>query len=101
MKSKRAKACNIPQKVKKAVWERDKQSCIFCGNPQAMPNGHYIRRSNGGLGIEQNVVTLCAKCHHEYDNGSGREVIGAFIKGYLKSQYEDWDEDKLIYRKWG
>ena len=65
-----------------------------------MPNGHYIRRSKGGRGIEQNVVTLCSDCHHEYDNGGGREVIGAFIKGYLQNQYEDWNEEKLIYRKW-
>lgn len=99
--SKRSKACDISQKVKKAVWERDNHYCIYCGNPQAMPNAHYIRRSKGGLGIEQNVVTLCTKCHHEYDNGSGRETIGAFIREYLMSQYEDWCEEKLIYRKWG
>ena len=37
------------------------------------PNMHYISRAQGGLGIEENVVTGCQECHHEYDNGAKRE----------------------------
>ncbi len=72
MKSRRSKACDIPQSVKKKVWERDEERCVVCGNHQAMPNAHYISRAHGGLGIEQNIVTLCQTCHHEYDNSSMR-----------------------------
>ncbi len=50
--SKRSKACDISPKVKKKVWERDNHCCIICGSPYAMPNAHYIARSQGGLGIE-------------------------------------------------
>lgn len=99
MKSKRSKACDISQKVKQRVWDRDDHQCIICGNPYAMPNAHYVRRSQGGLGIEENVVTLCQKCHHEYDNGDGRVSIGYKIEWYLNSCYENWDVNKLYYTK--
>ena len=100
-KSKRAKACDITQKVKKIVWERDGECCIICGNPVAMPNSHYIRRSQGGLGIEENVATMCMNCHHIYDNGSGerQERIKEAFRDYLMSCYPGWNEDNLVYRK--
>lgn len=99
MKSRRSKACDIPQKVKQAVWERDGHCCIYCGRTYAMPNAHYIPRSNGGLGIEQNIVTLCADCHNNTDNSSMRPIMLEFIRDYLKSKYENWNEQDLIYRK--
>lgn len=108
MKSKRSKACDISQKVKKKVWERDNGRCVVCGNRfNVMPNAHYISRKNGGLGIEENVVTLCTeltknKCHRKYDFGTKEEqtIIKEKIKKYLQNQYENWNEEKLIYRKW-
>ena len=99
--SKRSKACDIPQKVKDKVWARDDQHCIICGSPYAMPNAHYIGRAQGGLGIEENIVTLCHKCHHDYDNGDRRVEYGYRIQWYLKSIYGDnWNERKLIYNKY-
>ena len=38
MKSTRSKACDIPTRVKRAVWERDNFCCIYCGSTRAMPN---------------------------------------------------------------
>lgn len=101
-KSRRTKACDISQAVKKRVWERDNQCCIICGNHQAMPNAHYIRRSQGGLGIEQNVVTLCMLCHQELDNGSGKyaESIKNAVRDYLTDYYPEWNEEDLYYKKW-
>ena len=99
MKSARSKACDITQAVKKRVWERDEQRCIICGNHQAMPNAHFIPRSKGGLGIEQNIVTLCAECHSMYDQSSRREIYKNYIRNYLKSKYADWSEENLIYKK--
>lgn len=99
MKSQRSKACDIPQSVKKKVWERDQERCIVCGNPQAMPNAHYISRAHGGLGIEQNIVTLCQNCHHNYDNTADRPIYREYIKSYLKGKYDEWDETKLTYKK--
>ena len=97
-KSKRARACDIPQKVKQKVFERDGY-CVLCGNPNASPNAHYISRSQGGLGIEQNVLTLCNACHHRYDQTTDRKQLREFFKEYLKSKYADWDETSLIYKK--
>lgn len=98
--SKMSRACEIPPKVRRKVWARDGGCCIICGSPQAKANAHYIRRSQGGLGIEQNVVTLCQECHDDFDNGSKREENGRMIRGYLKSCYRDWEEKKLYYNKY-
>lgn len=98
--SKMSKACDISPRVKKRVWDRDGHCCILCGNPQAWPNAHYIPRSQGGLGIPQNIVTLCARCHHDYDNGGKREEYGQMIWAYLKGWYPKLERKDLVYDKW-
>lgn len=100
MKTKRAKACDISQKVKEIVWERDNHQCIICHSNRAMPNSHFIRRSQGGLGIEENIVTMCDRCHRMYDQGVDRKAIEARTEDYLKSLYPNWDREKLYYKKW-
>ena len=100
MKSNRTKACDIPRAVKERVWKRDRGKCIVCGSRYAWPNSHFIRRSQGGLGIEENIVTMCLDCHREYDQGANRRVIEARTEQYLKSLYPDWDREKLVYKKW-
>jgi hypothetical protein len=97
---KSTKACEIPMNVKKRVWERDGHRCVICGSTYtAAPNAHYIPRSHLGLGIEQNIVTLCLACHCDYDNSVKRPYYAALIRMYLKRCYPDWDESKLVYRK--
>lgn len=98
-KSKRAKACDITQDVKRKVWKRDQERCIFCDNPYAMPNAHFISRAQGGLGIEENVLTLCNGCHRRYDQTTDRKQMREFFKDYLQSKYEGWSESKLTYKK--
>lgn len=107
-KSKRAKACDISQAVKKRVWERDGGCCVVCGNAyNVMPNAHYISRARGGLGVEENIVTLCTEltknqCHRKFDFGTAeeQEEIGTKIKDYLVGIYPDWREENLVYKKW-
>ncbi|MDI9486526.1 MAG: hypothetical protein QM214_01255 [Bacillota bacterium] len=99
MKSKRTKALDIPKSVKDKVWERDRHSCIVCGSTNAMPNAHYISRSKSGLGIEQNIVTLCQKCHHEFDNTTRRKELREYIKAYLDIHYPDFEDESRIYKK--
>ncbi len=98
MKSKRSRACDITRAVKDAVWERDGGRCIICGTANAMPNSHYIKRSQGGLGIEENVTTMCIRCHDDYD-GKKRAELKPYVRAYLMSKYPEWDEKKLIYQK--
>jgi 5-methylcytosine-specific restriction endonuclease McrA len=96
--SRRAKACDIPRAVKINAFDRDNGVCILCGRP-GMPNAHYIPRSQGGLGIEENIVTLCIECHHSFDNTPKRQNLRKVIQTYLKCKYPDWDESKLVYKK--
>lgn len=95
----RTRALDISKAVKDRVWERDGERCILCGNPQATPNAHFIARSQGGLGIEQNIVTLCRQCHNDYDNSSLRPLLREEIRDYLQRQYPGWEEASLVYRK--
>lgn len=97
-KSQRTKALEIPPKVKKAVFERDGGACVWCAK-RGDPCAHFLPRSRGGLGIEENILTLCWDCHMKYDQTDNRERMGEFFKGYLKSKYPEWDEKKLIYTK--
>lgn len=100
-KSARSRATDIPKKVKEKVYERDNGCCVICGQ-RGMPNAHYISRARGGLGIEQNIVTLCHKCHYAYDfgNASERESCKYIIKEYLTSCYPNLNEKDLVYKKW-
>ena len=96
---KRTKALAISAEVNRRVYERDGGCCILCGR-RGDPWCHYISRSQGGLGIEQNIVTLCQDCHREYDQSTNREELRDEIAEYLRTQYPDWDNAKLTYYKW-
>ena len=97
--NKRSRQTDIPKKVKDEVWERDGKCCVLCGTPYAMPNAHFISRAQGGLGIPQNIVTLCKNCHYMYDQTTKREEIRKDLAEYLESQYPDWRETNLVYQK--
>ena len=98
MKSRRTKALEISPAVKNAVYERDGGCCVWCGE-QGQPNAHFIPRSRGGLGIEENILTLCWECHMKYDQTTNRRKMGECFKEYLKGEYKNWDESKLYYKK--
>ena len=72
---------------------------VCLGTPQIM---HYIPRSQGGLGIPENLALGCVWHHNMMDNGNLglREQMMIFFEDYLKSIYEDWDKEKLFYSKW-
>ena len=99
MKSIKTKACDISQKVKKEVYERDNGLCVVC-HRQGMPNAHYIPRSQGGLGIKENIVTLCPQCHHEFDHGMESERYEKVIREYLDKLYPDFPDSERYYHKW-
>ena len=97
--SKRSKACDISDKVKKQVWERDGGQCIFCGSFTAMPNAHVIPRSDGGLGVVENIVTACIHCHHELDNTVRRKEMLVTAQEYVKERYQQLTDDVVRYKK--
>lgn len=103
MKHRRSKACDISPAVKKAVWERDGGRCILCGSfRDVMPNAHFISRAHGGLGVPENIMTLCRSCHDRFDNGGGelRKAMRERAWEYLKTHHEHWNEEALVYRKY-
>ena len=109
MKAKRTKTLEIPIAVKRKVAERDSidghPCCIWCGkpaptaNPLAFSNAHYISRGQGGLGIEENILTLDWECHMKYDQSVNHQKMKEFFKDYLKTKYSYWNEEDLIYKK--
>lgn len=90
---------DIPRKVKEKVYERDNGHCIFCGQV-GFPNAHFIPRSHGGLGIEENIITACLECHNNMDNSDKRQIYLERAGMYLKSVYPDWNKEALVYNKW-
>lgn len=101
---KRTKATSISPKVRQEVEARDSINgvprCIFCGNPDCRGEAHFIRRSQGGLGIPQNLVTACRTCHAMFDEGKEKDTYRKIARDYLKSKYPDWNEEDLVYNKW-
>lgn len=104
---KRTKALQPTKDAKDAAWERDRGRCVWCehtgirtGFP-GLPEAHFIPRSKSGLGIEQNILTLCRPCHDRFDNGKKeyRDYMRKYFRSYLKAHYPGWDEKKLVYRR--
>lgn len=94
---------------------RDNYSCIFCQagymSENFDPNKmdyiihdimHFIPKSHMGLGVEQNGAEGCRYHHMLLDNGNQgvRDEMLVIFEEYLKSKYENWDKDKLVYKKY-
>lgn len=112
MKQKTRREFNSKERQK--IYDRDDHTCIFCKMgyhmEDVMRKGqggfsvmHYIPRSKNGMGIEENAALGCQTHHDMLDNGyQGRrsEMLELFA-GYLSDMYPDWNEDDLVYSKWG
>lgn len=99
MKHKRTKATAIPPAVKYAVNRRDGGRCIFCGR-YGDPVAHVVARSQGGLGIEQNIITACWDCHQKMDNSTARRAMVEEAIEYLRDYYGTWSREEVTYKKW-
>lgn len=96
-KSKRSQATDIPKSVKDKVWQRDEHRCIFCGSSQARPESHIIPRSSGGIGVEQNIITVCRRCHTLMDQSTKREKMVKSAMHYIENIYGNIDWSDYIY----
>ena len=96
--NKRTKATSIPHKVKQAVAIRDGGRCIFCGRP-GYPEAHYISRARGGLGIPENIITVCRDCHRRMDASTERERYLNRAAAYLNILYPGFPDEKRKYKK--
>ena len=96
---KETRATMITPEVKRAVQLRDHGRCIFCDR-FGLPEAHIVRRSQGGLGIPENIVTACRECHRALDEGRDRKYYQAKAERYMLKHYPGWDRKKLVYRKY-
>ena len=80
---------------------RDKSMCIFCGIycEWNLSNAHVRSRAYSGLGIEQNIITACPRCHIAMDNSIQRKSMVAKAKKHIANIYGEWDEELVTYRK--
>lgn len=109
------KATSIPASVKARVSLRDcsgghPDTCIICGAPGA-PVCHCVRRSQGGMGIEQNIVCMCNECHFSHDEGlfmsrlrplgfETQQDVQEYVKDYLRGHYPGWTPESVKYHKY-
>ena len=96
----RTKATDITKNTRRDVLVRDNGKCIFCGTIYSLTMCHVIPRSKMGLGIEQNLVSGCLNCHHEFDNTINRPKYMAIAKEYLKRFYPLFKDEDRVYKKW-
>lgn len=94
------KATAIPSSVKAEVWRRDMTRCVICGSVYAAPHCHYVRRSQGGKGVPENIWTGCDECHMAFDSEGTDGVLHDEVRAHLKAHYPNWDETKLVYHKY-
>ena len=73
---------------------------LRCVRSSATTVRHFIPRSAGGLGIEENGLTLCFDCHYAFDHTPQRAELRQHLKAYLQECYPDWNEDALRYKKY-
>lgn len=90
----------INEKVREMVLARDsyddRPCCVYCGNPYHLHIHHFVERSRGGKGVEQNLITLCWACHTDLHNGN--EMIKKYCMDYLEEHYADWIEKEQILK---
>ena len=99
--------------TREEIYIRERGQCFFCQKQYHMESTssigyqikdimHFIPKSSLGLGIEENGVLGCRYHHSLLDNGSKglRNEMLDMMEEYLKRIYEDWDKEKLVYRKW-
>lgn len=99
--------------TKEKIWQRQYGQCLFCSMSFHMEAAddfgyiifdvmHYINKSQGGLGIEQNGVLGCRYHHSLLDNGNKglREEMLGIMREHLIQHYPDWNEEDLYYNKW-
>lgn len=92
------KQTSITKSVYQKVYERDNGQCIVCGRNDIQCH-HFIPRSCGGRGIEENLVMLCTYHHKVIHESKNRNQLNNHLEAYLKAIYSNWDKDMLKYRK--
>lgn len=96
LRSKRSLATGIPKHVRQEVLVRDRR-CVICGSMHQIEIHHLVERSRLGMGVDNNLVSLCRQCHRDIHNGdTGKKT---FIRNYLERLYPDITDNMRKYKK--
>lgn len=89
----------IPRWVKGDVWQRDHERCVVCLRWVQIECAcsHVVRRSQGGMGIPENIVCHCPECHRKYDSYDAYTVKATM--DYIQRKYPDWSREAVTYKK--
>lgn len=111
-RTKKNRKYQFEEDTRRKIWERDNGNCIFCARNYHMENQdemsyqikdimHYINKSKGGLGIPENGAVGCRYHHGLLDNGNRglREEMLHIFREHLKTQYQGWNPENLIFKK--
>ncbi len=55
----------IPQHIRKSVWQRDGGRCAHCGSHKHIDYSYVIPLSKGGSTTEGNIQLLCEQCNQK------------------------------------
>lgn len=100
--SKQSKACDVKKGIRAYVLDRDKRRCVVCGESTWLQMAHvFVSRAHGGLGVPENIATLCVLCHMKMDNGRSHDQqhVQSIVHGYMRNIYPNVDIKKLKYTK--
>ena len=53
------------KKLHRSILERDQWRCQYCGAGSNLQVHHIQSRSSLGDDVEENLITLCARCHEQ------------------------------------
>lgn len=68
-------ARGIPEKLRRAVLQRDNGKCILCSSKEKVKVSHPYPPSKGGLTVLWNLVTLCQRCWRAKGNKTPEEFF--------------------------
>lgn len=54
---------NIPEEMRRAVYERDKFQCVYCGSEENLQCDHVVPVSKGGPTTLANLAAACRTCN--------------------------------------
>jgi ATP-dependent DNA helicase RecQ len=69
------------KKLRQSVFKRDQEKCVLCDKELVLNSGKHERKTNkanihhikprslGGTDTEDNLITLCTKCHYSVHKG--------------------------------
>ena len=99
-RSQRSLATKITPDVRQDVKVRDNGMCRICGTMENIELHHAIfPRSQGGLGVANNLISLCQFHHRQYHDGNG--YISEEIKNIMNELYPNVTMNERKYNKFG